>query len=472
MTNNAAFQGAKPPVLGKNRASPPSVSPNRSHIRVAVASRLMASYWKLNGKNLRGSSVLGCGRWKAYGSDPNIAEIQIDYEGARMLGHFACRSSWSCDHCAKSRVAQTRSWLRTALMPALDDACLSGSLVTLTLAHNYSDDWAEVVSRLFDAFTLMDKRLSKQYKKVGSVGKLKALEAPVGKNGLHPHLHVLLTHGKDVDLAELSQSMRQAWSKAVFEVGGKVNEHGFDFKENCVNDYVAKMEASHEMASHGTKAARLKGKTLAQLLDAAAVGDKKSGAEWLRAQKALGGRMRFHAGTLPKKLGISCPSQWEDEARAEELAKERSERPEPLRITYPQPLHLKATGTIGNRSGIALILRSARSGDSGKVKRIVASLCAEVDRLEDPVKRSFMTWTDDHFAKILEEAETRPMKPEEVAVYLEAKARGLTLVNHGQTAQSFEASKSCHRQGDQHENPNESGLMGEGLGTCLPFCTA
>jgi len=435
VSNNALFQAetneAEASKLGKNRASPPSTPPNRSLIRVSVASRLMASYWKNNGENLRGSSVLGCGRWKAYGADPNLAEIQVGFEGPRMMGHFLCRSSWSCDHCARVRVAQTRSWLRAALMPALDDAGLSGSLVTLTLAHNYSDDWAEVVARLFDAFTLMDKRLSKQYKKVGSVGKLKALEAPVGKNGLHPHLHILLIHAKDVDLAELSQSMRLAWSKAVFEVGGRVNEHGFDFKENCVNDYVTKMEAAHEMASHGTKAARLKGKTLAQLLDAAAVGDKKSGAEWLRAQKALGGRMRFHAGNLPKKLGISCPSQWEDEERAEELAVERAKHPEPVRITYPQVHHLKATGTVGNRSGLALLLRSARSGNGEKVRRVVASLCAEVDRMEEPIKRTFSTWTDDHFIKIIEEAKGRPMTVEEVPIYLEAKARFPTLVNHG-----------------------------------------
>ena len=109
--------------------------PNRSLVRVAVASRLMASHWKKTGENLRGSSVIGCGRWRAYGADSTIAEIQVDHRGPRLLGHFACRSVWSCDHCAKARVAQTRSWLRSALMPALEARGLSGSLVTLTLAH-------------------------------------------------------------------------------------------------------------------------------------------------------------------------------------------------------------------------------------------------------------------------------------------------------------------------------------------------
>ena len=122
--------------------------PNRSLVRVAVASRLMASHWKKTGENLRGSSVIGCGRWRAYGADSTIAEIQVDHRGPRLLGHFACRSVWSCDHCAKARVAQTRSWLRSALMPALEARGLSGSLVTLTLAHSYADDWAAVVAAL------------------------------------------------------------------------------------------------------------------------------------------------------------------------------------------------------------------------------------------------------------------------------------------------------------------------------------
>ena len=136
-----AKTGPQGAVLGKNRASPPS-PPNRALVRVAVASRLMASHWKKTGENLRGSSVIGCGRWRAYGADSTIAEIQVDHRGPRLLGHFACRSVWSCDHCAKARVAQTRSWLRSALMPALDARGLSGSLVTLTLAHSYADEWS------------------------------------------------------------------------------------------------------------------------------------------------------------------------------------------------------------------------------------------------------------------------------------------------------------------------------------------
>ena len=454
--------GGPAAFLGKNRASPPYRPQNREFVRVATASRLMASHWKNTGNNLKGSSVLGCGRWRNYGADPNIAEIEIPHGAApRMLGHFACRSAWSCDHCARARVSQTRSWLRGALIPAMDKAGLSGALLTFTIAHAYGDDWAEVVERLYKAFSLFDKRMAKWYKKVGCVGKLKALEAPIGANGLHPHLHVLMTYAQGVDLAEIEAAMRAAWSKAVAEVGGRVNEHGFDFKPDCVNDYAAKLETSHELASHGTKKARGKGRLLGQLLDRAAVGDQRAGAEWLRAQGALGGRMRFHAGGLPKKLGIACPSEWEDEAREAELDAERAERPEPARISYSQLHHLKATGTTG-RAGLAVILRAARTADPDKVLRVVAALCAEVDRNDTRagVVQRFADWTDDHFQRIVDEAGVRVLRPDEVPAYIEAKARGFVLgmgETHGSEAETAAADKAqAHDAGHGAGRPLDS----------------
>ena len=432
-------------ALGKNRASPPSARrkgggegpilpaqpkkgtpPNRAHVRLATASRLMAGHWRKTGENLRGSSVLGCGRWRNYGADPNIAEIELAENGPRMVGHFACRAVWSCDHCARGRVAQTRGWLRGALFPALEARSMTGGLLTFTMAHAYGDDWAEVVARLHKAFALFDRRMSKWYTKAGSLGKLKALEAPVGSNGLHPHLHVLLTYRKGFDTTEMAEAMRTAWDKAVAEVGGRCNEHGFDFKPGCLNDYPAKLEAAHEMASHGTKAARRKGRTLAQLLDRAAVGDKQAAAEWLRAQAALGGRMRFHAGGLPKKLGIECPSEWEETPDLDES--EAVEKPEPVRITYPQRDHLNATNTTHGRAGLAMILRAARGGDVAQVRRVVAALCEAHNRAEESACRagSFWHWTEDRFREILDEAAKRPLKPDEVGAYIEAKARNIT----------------------------------------------
>lgn len=176
-------------------------SPNKEYIRVTMASRRMAGYHSIHGKNLRGSSVIGCGRWRAYGRTNNEAEIRVDHRGVHLKGYFKCGNVWTCDHCARARIAQTRSWIRAALMPALEINNLNASMMTFTMAHTYSGNWKESIDKLHDAYKIFDKNMSKHYKELGSIGKIKSLEALIGVNGIHGHFHVLITHNK---LANLS----------------------------------------------------------------------------------------------------------------------------------------------------------------------------------------------------------------------------------------------------------------------------
>lgn len=354
-------------------------SPNRGSIRVTMASRLMAGFYDQYKRNLKGSSVIGCGRWKAYGRDSTTAEIKVDEHGARMEGHFICGNVWTCDHCARDRVAQARSWIRAALIPALEAHHLSAGMMTFTMAHTYEGDWTESINRLHDAYKLFDKNMSRRYKAIGSIGKLKSLEAPVGKNGIHGHFHVLVTYAEGVDMSAFETVARREWEKAVQQVGGECNERGFDLKLNAMADYLAKHDLAHEMSSHDTKEARKKGLSLVQLLDRAARGDKKSSAEWLRAIEALQGRRRFHAGDIASKLGIPTCSEWEDEEHQAELMEHNANAPEPVKITYPLRDHLRATAIDHPRFGLALILRAARGGDAEKVWSIVKKLCDEYD---------------------------------------------------------------------------------------------
>ena len=123
-----------------------------------------------------------------------------------------------------------------------------------------------------------------------------------------------------------------------------------------------------------------------------------------------------------KKLGIPCPSEWEDEEERRSLDAEAASKPLPVRITYPQFQHLKATDSRTGRSGLALILRAARGGDRDRVRRVVDALCAEADRKEEP--GALRRMTEDYFDEILRTAAQRPMTPDEVIGYLDAKKRG------------------------------------------------
>lgn len=103
--------------------------------------------------------------------------------------------------------------------------------------------------------------------------------------------------------------MRAVWEKAVNEEGGRCTEHGFDFKANCINDYVAKMKA--RMSCHRrTTNMGLCRSTSNWAARRHHRGDQTAAHEWTRAIQALEGVNRFNAGALPKKLGIPTPSEW------------------------------------------------------------------------------------------------------------------------------------------------------------------
>ena len=393
--------------MSLDQNKPPKSSPNRSYIRVSTASRLMTGYYHLNGKNLRGSSVAGCGRWRAFGFDSTQAEIEVGPDGAKLHGHFRCGNVWTCDQCGHARVSQARSWIRAALIPALDAHVLLSAMMTFTMAHSYDGNWKDSIDLLHAAYKLFDKNMARRYKAIGCLGKLQSLEAPVGVHGIHGHFHVLLSHLRGADLTAFEGLARAEWEKAVAQVGGKCNDHGFDLKLNAMADYLAKQELSHEMSNHDTKKARKKGLLLGQLLDRAGRGDTKASAEWLRAIEALQGRSRFHAGDIAKKLGITTCTSWADEERQEEREALSADAPEPVRITYPMRDHLTATRTDSPRPGLAMILRAARDGDTAKVLQMVAALCAEArarDRLTpSDLPCSFWDWPDDFFERLLAE---------------------------------------------------------------------
>ena len=376
-------------------------SPNREYIRVSTAARLSIGYYNAHGKNLRGSSVAGCGRWKAYGRDSSVAEIIVDKDGPRFDGHFKCGNVWTCDRCARARVSQARSWIRAALIPALEVNNLGAAMMTFTMAHSYAGCWKDSIALLHDAYKLFDKNMSRRYKQIGSMGKLKSLEAPIGLNGIHGHFHVLLSHTAGVDMSTFEIVARREWESAVTQVGGQCNDHGFDLKLNAMAHYLAKQELAHEMSNHDTKKARRKGLLLGQLLDRASRGDTKASAEWLRAIEALQGRSRFHAGDLAKKLGIPNCTDWEDEERQEERTEAIADMPEPVRITYPLRDHLKATRPDSPRPGLAMILRAAREADAYKVHSMVKALCKNVDKqtkgMSGNCPPSFWDWPDDYF---------------------------------------------------------------------------
>jgi hypothetical protein len=179
---------------------------------------------------------------------------------------------------------------------------------------------------------------------IGAIGRIFSTEVTWGKNGWHPHLHMLILaeKGGDDALAVLER-LRDYWGRHVLKAGlGQINEHGFDVQNgDYAAEYVAKYgrepkqftwSASHELAKSHAKVAKGENVTPFGMLDLLAsrsaieVGERIVGPDelvWLFREYAVefqGRQQLFWSRGLREALGI------EAERTDEEIAEGIGER--------------------------------------------------------------------------------------------------------------------------------------------------
>lgn len=367
---------------------------NATAIRQHQASRLLTRDFLETGTNILGDGLKLCQRAKAHNShNPDTAIIAVEkkavkekingkwqtniYTVARMHDAAQCGNAHLCPHCAGYKAAHMRNWIDLALLPAAKTHDLHVGLMTLTAQHRRADDWAAHVKKYYLALSDFNIAMRRDFLKIGSLGKLRAMESPVGSNGLHLHIHDLFTYKPGTKIKSFQKIVFKYWKAALKKHGLSCNSHGVDIKEQGKFDplYVAK-----EMAAYDTKdKSKSDLKNLFQLLDASAKGDKQAGDDWLRAARAIQGRDRWNVGQLAAKLGIPCPSDWKKPEGVEKTVDPRR-----LIIEYPQPQHMIATSPNNTRAGLAFILRAARNEAArpGTTQRMVLRMCDETIKAE------------------------------------------------------------------------------------------
>lgn len=130
--------------------------------------------------------------------------------------------------------------------------------------------------------------MRRNFKAIGSLGRVRAMESPVGSNGLHIHIHDLFTYAPDADIDALTANALTKWKAALRKHGLHCSKRGVDIKKSGDFDprYIAK-----ELVAHDTKTdSKSDLVTLFKLLDKSARGDKQAGQDWIRAAKAIQGR--------------------------------------------------------------------------------------------------------------------------------------------------------------------------------------
>lgn len=357
---------------------------NRQH----QAARLLNNHYRATKENILGDGLKLCRRAKAHNSkNPDTAYIEVNKKDgktvAKMCDVAHCGNAHLCAHCSSIKAAHMRDWITEIFLPEIDRRGLNIGLLTLTAHHRRDIDWTKFVDSFYLALTEFRTAIKRSLAALGSLGRIRTMESPVGSNGLHIHMHDLFTYMPGADIATFEADALKKWKAALKKFGLKCNGHGVNLRQNGEFDarYIAK-EIAAEVAAYDTKTDSKRDlQTLFQLLDKSRLGDTLAGNDWIRAAKAIQGRDKWNVGQLATKLGIPCPSEWRK-------PRERGiDEEQPHLIEYPQVHHMVATAPTNERAGLAFILRAARneSARTGSVKRMVLRMCEETIKSNEKI---------------------------------------------------------------------------------------
>lgn len=350
---------------------------NATSIQQHQAARLLTQDYRLTRANILGDGLKLCRRAKAHNSsNPNTAYIAVtptqDGFSAKMHDVAKCGNAHLCAYCSGVKASHMRNWITSMFVPEVKNRGLAIGLMTLTAHHKRDSNWSDFVANFYLALAAFGIDMQRDMKAVGSIGRIRAIETPVGSNGLHLHPHDLFTYQPGADIAALEVVALAKWKKSLRKFGLHCSKRGVDIKKDGDFDphYIAK-----ELAAHDTKTnSKSDLVTLFKLLDKSARGDKQAGQDWIRAAKAIQGRDRWNVGQLASKLGIPCPSDWKNPA----IASMNDSAPVQL-IEYPQSHHMVATSPNIERAGLAFLLRAGRNEATrpGSVQRMALRMCDE-----------------------------------------------------------------------------------------------
>ena len=223
-----------------------------------------------------------------------------------------CGSVWVCPVCAR-KITEFR---RIELTGANSRWLASGGgllMLTLTVPHSFRDELLYTLDGISDAFEYLfrHRKFKTFLARLGYAGKVRVLEDTHGRNGWHPHFHILLYFERafDFDCKGLSVSLLPEWKNACAAVGlPEPNEHGLKIQDGCqASEYVSKWGIEHEMTKGHLKRARDNDSVSAfGLLDLVQQGHKNAPA-WFREHAfAMRGKHQLsYSRGLREKLGMN-----------------------------------------------------------------------------------------------------------------------------------------------------------------------
>lgn len=179
----------------------------------------------------------------------DAVQVAINIEGrAAYRGIMRCGSVWSCPVCRATIQRERAADLIAAV--AWHRKTTSGVyMLTLTVRHAMGDDLARIRRGVANAWKKVQQGKSwiRWKSRVGFVGSVRALEVTHGRNGFHPHLHILLLarNAQPRTLERWRQELSVRWQHAVERTLGAEHRpndrRGTDLRRTKKDDYLAKL---------------------------------------------------------------------------------------------------------------------------------------------------------------------------------------------------------------------------------------
>lgn len=179
-------------------------------------------------------------------------------------GLAVCGSVWTCPCCSAKISERRRKELKQAIGQHTDQGG-HVAMLTLTVRHSWTDDLNDMLVRLAKAMDRFrsGKRYNSLRERIGLIGTVRAFELTHGKNGWHPHFHVVIFYRNRQDLRKLEREFFELWKLACKSAGLETLKDAFSLQDaQEADDYVSKWGIESEMTKfHSKRGGREKGRT-------------------------------------------------------------------------------------------------------------------------------------------------------------------------------------------------------------------
>lgn len=218
----------------------------------------------------------------------------------------SCGSVWNCPVCAAKISEQRRSELKQGIARHRKNGGYV-YLITLTNSHHYGDNLEQLMSGQKKALKYLwsDRKTKEHFAAIGKIGHITASEVTHGKNGFHPHFHILLFSDRQIDIKALQEFIAKEWQHCCRKAKLKEPslEHGCDITDGKFADrYVAKWGLEEEMTKGHIKKGREGGNTPFDLLRLSEAGCERSGRLFQQYAAAYKGKRQLNWSNGLKKL--------------------------------------------------------------------------------------------------------------------------------------------------------------------------